>query len=179
MKSNVKTRKHSKTRENTGNTRKHKNTRKRELPQAPKKPRAFSAYAALRRASRSRARLAPGGARRGTGRRATAARQHFSRSLQCAQSCSGAGDLSGSGMAAHSEPGAASLAAGRGVMQPRPLGRARQAQQQGHLLRHLLAGPLFRVHATPKRTETDPARLAAPGCSRLARRPWPQQPPSG
>ena len=119
--------------------------------------------------------MAPGGARRGTGRRATAARQRFSRSLQCAQICSGSGDLGGSGMAAHSEPGAASLAAGRGVMQPRPHGRARQAQQQGHLLRrqHLFYRPLFRVRALPKRTETDPARLAAPGCSRLARRSWP------
>ena len=78
-------------------------------------------------------------------------------------------------MAAHSEPGAASLAAGRGVMQPRPHGRARQAQLQGHLLRrqHLFYRPLFRVRALPKRTETDPARLAAPGCSRLARRSWP------
>eukprot|EP01046_Picozoa_sp_COSAG06_P056853 COSAG06_NODE_10892_length_1600_cov_1.778814_3_plen_129_part_01 len=32
------------------------------------------------------------------------------RPLQCAQICSGSGDLGGSGMAAHSEPGAASLA---------------------------------------------------------------------
>ena len=118
---------------------------------------------------RSRARLAPGGARRGTGRRATAARQRFSRSLQCAQTCSGSGDLGGSGMVAHSEPGAASLAAGHAILQPRPHGRARQAQQQGHLLRwqHLFYRPLFRVRALPKRTETDPARLAAPGCSRL------------
>ena len=61
------------------------------------------------------------------------------------------------------------------ILQPRPHGRARQAQQQGHLLRrqHLFYRPLFRVRALPKRTETDPARLAAPGCSRLARRSWP------
>ena len=78
-------------------------------------------------------------------------------------------------MAAHSEPGAASLAAGRAILQPRPHGRARQAQQQGHLLwrQHLFYRPLFRVRALPKRTETDSARLAAPGCSRLARRSWP------
>eukprot|EP01046_Picozoa_sp_COSAG06_P050740 COSAG06_NODE_8109_length_2267_cov_38.051565_1_plen_233_part_00 len=78
-------------------------------------------------------------------------------------------------MATHSEPGAASLAAGRAILQPRPHGRARQAQQQGHLLRrqHLFYRPLFRVRTLPKRTETDPARLAAPGCSRLARRSWP------